>query len=102
VFVGNNEYRMVGINAASRASLTGGRLAVYVMHAERRRSLLLLGWRVLVRGVDRVPELELFPVEEAVIETRRQVSVALDGEVRAMSPPLTYRIRPLALTVIAP
>jgi diacylglycerol kinase family enzyme len=52
--------------------------------------------------VERVPELELFPVEEAVIETRRRVSVALDGEVRAMTPPLTYRIRPLALTVIAP
>ena len=102
VFVGNNEYRMVGIHAGSRESLTGGRLAVYVMHAERRRSLLLLGWRVLVSGVDRVPELELFPVEEAVIETRRRVGVALDGEVRAMAPPLTYRIRPLALTVIAP
>jgi diacylglycerol kinase family enzyme len=102
VFVGNNEYRMAGIRAGSRESLTGGRLAVYVMHAERRRSLLLLGWRVLLRGVERVPELELFPVEEAVIETRRRVSVALDGEVRAMTPPLTYRIRPLALTVIAP
>ena len=102
VFVGNNEYRMSGIKAASRESLTGGRLTVYVMHAERRRSLLLLGWRVLLRGVDRVPELELFLVEEAVIETRRRVSVALDGEVRAMAPPLTYRIRPRALTVIAP
>jgi diacylglycerol kinase family enzyme len=102
VFVGNNEYRMAGIKAGSRESLTGGRLAVYVMHAERRRSLLLLGWRVLLRGVERVPELELFPVEEAVIETRRRVGVALDGEVRAMTPPLTYRIRPLALTVLAP
>jgi diacylglycerol kinase family enzyme len=102
VFVGNNEYRMAGIRAASRETLTGGRLAVYVMHAERRRSLLLLGWRVLLRGVDRVPELELFLVEEAVIETRRRVGVALDGEVRAMAPPLTYRIRPLALTVLAP
>jgi diacylglycerol kinase family enzyme len=102
VFVGNNEYRMAGIKAGSRDSLSGGRLAVYVMHAERRRSLLLLGWRVLLRGVERVPELELFSVEEAVIEMRRRVSVALDGEVRAMTPPLTYRIRPLALTVLAP
>lgn len=102
VLVGNNQYRMVGIKAGSRESLTGGRLAVYVMHAERRRSLLLLGWRVLLRGVERVPELELFLVEEAVIETRRRVGIALDGEVRVMVPPLTYRVRPLALTVIAP
>jgi diacylglycerol kinase family enzyme len=102
VFVGNNEYRMAGIRAASRESLSGGRLAVYVMLAERRRSLLLLGWRVLLRGADRVPELERFLVEEAVIDTRRRVRVALVGEVRTMNPPLTYRIRPLALTVIAP
>ena len=71
VFVGNNPYRMAGIHAASRDSLTGGRLALYVMHAEKRRSLFLLGWRVVLRGVDRVRELELFEVEEAVIETRR-------------------------------
>ncbi|HKT58750.1 MAG TPA: diacylglycerol kinase family protein [Gemmatimonadales bacterium] len=102
VFVGNNEYRMVGLSAGSRESLTGGRLALYVMHAERRRSLLFLGWRVVLQGVDRVRELERFLVEEAVIETRRRVGVALDGEVRVMIPPLTYRIRPLALTVITP
>jgi diacylglycerol kinase family enzyme len=102
VFVGNNEYRMVGINAGARESLTGGHLAVYVMHAARRRSLLLLGWRVLLHGVDRVRELELFLVEEAVIETRRRVAVALDGEVTPMPPPLNYRIRPLDLTVLAP
>jgi diacylglycerol kinase family enzyme len=101
VFVGNNEYRMSGIDAGSRESLTGGRLALYMMHAERRRSLLLLGWRVVLQGVDRVRELELLQVEEAVIETRGRVGVALDGEVRAMTPPLTYRIRPLALTVVA-
>ena len=75
---------MVGINAASRPSLAGGHLAVYVMHAARRRSLLLLGWQVLLRGAERVRELELFQVEEAVIETRRRVAVALDGEVTPM------------------
>ena len=44
-------------------------------------------------GSDRVRELELFHVEEAVIETRRRVAVALDGEVVYLEPPLTYRIR---------
>jgi diacylglycerol kinase family enzyme len=102
VFVGNNEYRMEGINAASRPGLTDGHLAVYVMHATRRRSLLLLGWQVVLLGVDRVRELELFKVEEAAIDTRRRVAVALDGEVTPMEPPLNYRIRPLALIVLAP
>ena len=103
VFVGNNEYRMVGLRAASRESLTGGRLALYVMHASLRRSLLLLAWEVLWRGVDQVRELELFLVSEATVETRRRhLQVSLDGEVALLPSPLEYRILPLALAVMGP
>jgi diacylglycerol kinase family enzyme len=102
VFVGNNEYRMAGLDAGSRESLTGGRLALYVMHATRRRSLLLLGWRILRHGGDQVDELDCFQVEDVVVETRRRVAVAVDGEVVPMAPPLNYRIRPLDLNVMAP
>ncbi|MEP6688225.1 MAG: diacylglycerol kinase family protein [Gemmatimonadales bacterium] len=103
VFVGNNEYRMVGLRAASRETLTGGRLALYVMRASRRRSLLALAGQVLWRGVDRVRELELFLVTEAVIETRRhRLQVSLDGEVAVLASPLEYRILPLALAVMSP
>ena len=103
VFVGNNEYRMVGLRAASRESLTGGRLALCVMHASLRRSLLLLAWEVLWRGVDQVRELELFLVSEATVETRRRhLQVSLDGEVVLLASPLEYRILPLALPVMGP
>ena len=103
VFVGNNEYRMVGLQAASRESLTGGALAIYVMHASRRRSLLGLAWRVLWQGAEQVDELELFRVSEAEIETRRRrVQVSLDGEVAVLQTPLEYRSRPAALGVLAP
>ena len=54
----------------------------------------------MLRGAERVRELELFEVEEAVIETRQRVAVAVDGEVPPMDPPLTYRIRPLDLMVL--
>jgi diacylglycerol kinase family enzyme len=103
VFVGNNEYRMVGLRAASRESLSGGRLALCVMHASLRRSLLLLAWEVLWRGADQVRELELFLVSEATVETRRRhLQVSLDGEVALLASPLEYRILPLALSVMGP
>jgi diacylglycerol kinase family enzyme len=103
VFVGNNEYRMVGLRAASRDSLTAGRLTLCVMHASLRRSLLLLAWEVLWRGVDQVRELELFLVSEATVETRRRhPQVSLDGEVAVLASPLEYRILPLALVVVGP
>ena len=53
-------------------------------------------------GGDQVDELDCFPVQEAVVETRRRLPVALDGEVVPMDSPLRYRIRPLDLNVLAP
>lgn len=103
VMVGNNEYRMIGLEAGSRESLSKGELAVYLMNAERRRRLLLLGWRVLLRGVDRVAELELLRAEEAVIETRRgSVRATLDGELTRLESPLHFRSRRGSLRVLVP
>jgi diacylglycerol kinase family enzyme len=103
VFVGNNEYRMRGLGGVSRASLTGGQLAIYVMKASQRLSLLRLGLEVMTRGVDQVPELDLLRVTESKVETRRRrLQVALDGEVRVLASPLEYRSRPGALRVLAP
>ena len=102
VLVGNNEYRMSGLHPASRESLDGGVLAVYVMDASQRRSLLRLGWDVLRHGPDGVGELDLLRVTEAVVESgRSHLKVALDGEVAGMASPLRYRSRPGALRVIA-
>jgi diacylglycerol kinase family enzyme len=103
VFVGNNEYKVVGLHAGSRESLVGRHLAVYVLHADRRMGLLRLAWSVLRKGVEQAKELDLLTVEEATIETKRVwVPVALDGEVVPLRAPLDYRIRPAALTVRVP
>ena len=103
VMVGNNEYRMTGLQAGSRESLSKGELAVYLMNAERRRGLLLLGWRVLLRGVDRVEELELVRAQQAVIETRRgSVRATLDGELTRLESPLHFCSRPGSLRVLVP
>jgi diacylglycerol kinase family enzyme len=103
VFVGNNEYKMAGLDAGSRETLTAGHLAVYVLNAERRPGLLRLASQVLVKGADEVKELDLLTVESAIVETRRpRIQVALDGEVLSLQSPLTYRSRPAALRVYAP
>jgi diacylglycerol kinase family enzyme len=103
VFIGNNEYRMAGLNAASREKLVGKHIAVYLLNADRRVGLLRLAWQVLTKGVDEVKELDLLTVEEATIETRRsRLQVALDGEVAILASPLKYRVRPAALRVCVP
>lgn len=100
VLVGNNAYRMEGFHAGTRAALDGGRLWVYAMRASGRRSLLWLAVRVLF-GDTR--ELEALPASTVVIEVnRRRLSVALDGELAELAPPLECRIRPGALGVLVP
>jgi diacylglycerol kinase family enzyme len=103
VLVANNEYRASGIQAGTRESLARGHLALYVLNAERRPGLLRLAWEVLLKGAEQAKEIDLIPVEEATIETRRRrLQVATDGEVFTLESPLTYRIRPGALRVYVP
>jgi len=103
VLVGNNEYRMSGIQAGSRESLARGQLALYVLNAERRPGLLRLALQLLLKGAERVDEVDLITVEEATVETRRsRLQVAADGEVFSLQAPLSYRIRPGALRVLVP
>jgi diacylglycerol kinase family enzyme len=103
VFIGNNEYRMVGLNPAARESLANQHLALYVLNADRRVGLLRLAMQVVVKGADDAKELDLITVQAASIETkRRRLQVALDGEVVSLESPLEYRVRPGALRVYVP
>ena len=48
-------------------------------------------------------ELEVFRVKAFTVTSRRsRLRVANDGELETMAPPLTYRIRPKALSVLVP
>jgi YegS/Rv2252/BmrU family lipid kinase len=103
VLVGNNQYRMIGLQAGSRESLIDEQLAVYVVNADRRIGLLRLAWQVIRKGPEVVQELDLLKVESATIETRRRhLQVALDGEVIPLDSPLEYRIKPAHLRVYVP
>jgi diacylglycerol kinase family enzyme len=49
------------------------------------------------------PDFDVLHAPELEISTRRKhLRVATDGEVNSMVPPLRYRVRPGALTVIVP
>ncbi len=103
VFIGNNEYTMSGLEAGTRASLAGGKLAIYVVRTGGRPRLMRLAWRMFTRRALSSGELDLTLTAAATITLRgASVSVALDGEVVVLDQPLEYRIRPAALSVLVP
>lgn len=103
VFIGNNEYEMSGLEAGTRASVTGATLAIYVVRGGGRPRLMRLAWRMFTGRAFRSGELDVTLVSEATISMRgSRTSVALDGEVVTLETPLEYRIRPAALRVLTP
>jgi len=102
IFVGNNKYTAEGFRLGGRSRLDQGRLSIFVAPECGRFEILSLPVRALTGGLqaDAPPLLGLQADTVTVDVTHRRISVAIDGEVAMLAPPLVYRIRPRALEVI--
>jgi len=101
VFVGNGVYRAAGLGMGGRESLCRGQLSVYVAPECGRFELLAMPFRALAHRLDGDEQLESFRTSEVTATlSRGRVSVALDGEIEMMKPPLEARSRPGALKTI--
>jgi diacylglycerol kinase family enzyme len=102
VFVGNNEYEVAIHTVGMRKRLDAGALSVYTVRVQSRLRMLWVTFRELIQRGD-PPDIEVHAVERAdIIANKRTLSVALDGEVVRLHPPLMYRSLPGALRVFAP
>lgn len=103
LFVGNNDYRLAFPGAGHRESLDDGRLSVMVMRSKSLPGFLAATARALV-GLSRDDDLvRLDAVTELEVgSARAHLTLAVDGETLSLAPPLRFRIRPKALSVICP
>jgi diacylglycerol kinase family enzyme len=103
VFIGNNEYLMQGLNIGERERLDRGTLSLYVAQRPGRLGLVRLAFHALLGKLAQLEDFDVVLVPELEIETRhKRLRVSTDGEVTIMAPPLRYRIRKAALTVLVP
>jgi diacylglycerol kinase family enzyme len=103
VFIGNNRYQTRLFALGKRERLDQGELWVYLARDAGRWGLLRLGLRAMVGKLDDSRDFEGLGLTELRVEDRRGViDVAFDGEVCELEPPVEYRIRPKALTVMVP
>ena len=84
----------------------GNRVRTYSMDIPQepgRLALLRFALRALFGRLAQARDFDVVLVENMEIETRhKHLRVATDGEVSMMRTPLSYRVLPRALTVIAP
>jgi diacylglycerol kinase family enzyme len=103
LFVGNNDYRLDLGAPGQRESLDDGELCVLVMRKKTRRGLIAASIRALFDRARRDDMVRIDGVERLRVDSHRSfLAVSLDGEVVRSEPPLDYKIRKQALTVIAP
>jgi len=103
VFIGNNEYLMQGLTIGERATLDRGQLSLYVAQRPSRRGLVRFAWHTLLGRLGSSRDFDVLLTRDFTIDTRRKlIRVATDGEVTLMAPPLHYRSRPGALSVLVP
>jgi YegS/Rv2252/BmrU family lipid kinase len=103
LFVGNNDYRLDLGAPGQRESLDDGELCVLVMRKKTRFGLIAASIRALLNRARSDDMVRVDGVERLRVDSHRSsLSVSLDGEVVRSPPPLDYRIRKRALTVIAP
>ena len=101
IFVGNNEYEIVGFDAGTRHRVDAGKLFIYAVNASSPAKLIRLSVMAVLGRLRQAQDFDSLCVAEAWIETRKQwVKVSLDGEVVRLETPLHYRTRRAALRVI--
>jgi YegS/Rv2252/BmrU family lipid kinase len=103
LFVGNNDYRLELPGSGTRESLDSGELCVMVLRRKSRLGFLFAAARSLA-GRERPADIaKLDDVRQLRVDSKHsRLTISLDGETAEMETPLSYRIRPGALEVIAP
>lgn len=103
VMVANNRYDDVVGRPFTRTSLDDGVLTLYIARGVGLWSLLHTALDSLAWGLARAHWVESHELGQVAITARRAaLRMMVDGEVRLMKPPLRFRVRPRALTVIVP
>jgi diacylglycerol kinase family enzyme len=103
VFIGNNPYTMEGLAIGARERLDAGLLSLYVAQRPTRFGLLRFAFDALRGRLGNERDFDVLHAPDMEIDThKKRMRVATDGEVTVMNPPLRYRVRPGALTVLVP
>ena len=103
IFVGNSAYDVSGTDIGTRPCMTDGGLSLYMAPRFGRVDALMLPFHIFFGTLEKHERFEALQAASIVIDLPRpRVSVALDGELRVLTSPLQFAIKPAALRTIVP
>ena len=103
IFFGNNQLQLADLNLKVAECAKEGRVAGVVM-AKSDKLILFKSLLQLVRGkIDAASDVHSFSAQQVIVDAEQaQLSVAIDGEIVEMTPPLKIHVEHSALNVMVP
>lgn len=103
IFFGNNQLQLSDMKLRIAECAAKGKLAGVVVAKSDRLSLLKMLWRLIQGKIDQTRDVYSFCAEEIRVDCKKsKLTVAVDGELVQMQPPLKFSVKKSALKVMVP
>ena len=103
IFFGNNQLQLAEMNLRIAEAAEKGKVAGLVVAKSDKRTLFKILWQLIKGNLDKAPDVYSFSGDEVEVHSKRKkLTVALDGEIVEMQPPLKISVRKNALKILVP
>lgn len=103
IFFGNNQLQLAEMNLRIAKCAELGKVAGVVVAKSDKPTLFKILWQLIRGNLDHAPEVYSFSADKVQIHSKaKKLTLALDGEIVEMQPPLHISVRKHALKIMVP
>ncbi|WP_180174941.1 diacylglycerol kinase family protein [Acinetobacter sp. YH01022] len=103
IFFGNNQLQLAEMNLRIAKCAELGKVAGVVVAKSDKPTLFKILWQLIRGNVDHAPDVYSFSADKVQIHSKaKKLTLALDGEIVEMQPPLHISVRKHALKIMVP
>lgn len=103
IFFGNNQLQLAEMKLRIAEAAEAGKVAGVVVAKSDKRTLFKTLWQLIKGNLDQASDVYSFAADEVIVHSKRnKLTVAVDGEIVTMTPPLKITVRKHALNIMVP
>lgn len=103
IFFGNNQLQLVEMNLRIAKCAELGKVVGVVVAKSDKPTLFKILWQLIRGNLDHAPDVYSFSADKVQIHSKaKKLTLALDGEIVEMQPPLHISVRKHALKIMVP
>ena len=103
IFFGNNQLQLAEMKLRIAEPAEAGKVAGVVVAKSDKRTLFKTLWQLIKGNLDQASDVYSFAADEVIVHSKRnKLTVAVDGEIVTMTPPLKITVRKHALNIMVP